>query len=242
MTFTQIPVNGTLTVAGVAVTQNQTISITDINNADLVFTPAANASGTAYDQLEFSVHDDGGVADGGVDQDLTPENITFDVVPVNDAPAASNRSLAIDEDSSYTFNTADFGFSDAADLHSLQQVLIASVGGNGLLTHNGNVVTTPVVIPAADVSAGDLVFTPIPNTSGSNYSSIDFMVQDSGGTANGGMDTSIGANTVTINVIGVNDAPVGVDGSIQLLEDTTCLLYTSPSPRDRTRSRMPSSA
>ena len=24
--------------------------------------------------------------------------------------------------------------------------------------------------------------------------------------------------------------------------DTTCLLYTSPSPRDRTRSRMPSSA
>jgi len=25
-------------------------------------------------------------------------------------------------------------------------------------------------------------------------------------------------------------------------EPTTCLLYTSPSPRDRTRSRMPSSA
>ena len=27
-----------------------------------------------------------------------------------------------------------------------------------------------------------------------------------------------------------------------LAEDETCLLYTSPSPRDRTRSRMPSSA
>ena len=26
------------------------------------------------------------------------------------------------------------------------------------------------------------------------------------------------------------------------LSDDTCLLYTSPSPRDRTRSRMPSSA
>ena len=26
------------------------------------------------------------------------------------------------------------------------------------------------------------------------------------------------------------------------LEDVCCLLYTSPSPRDRTRSRMPSSA
>ena len=28
----------------------------------------------------------------------------------------------------------------------------------------------------------------------------------------------------------------------QLLNDRACLLYTSPSPRDRTRSRMPSSA
>ena len=28
----------------------------------------------------------------------------------------------------------------------------------------------------------------------------------------------------------------------QLIDDCICLLYTSPSPRDRTRSRMPSSA
>ena len=28
----------------------------------------------------------------------------------------------------------------------------------------------------------------------------------------------------------------------ELLKETSCLLYTSPSPRDRTRSRMPSSA
>ena len=34
-----------------------------------------------------------------------------------------------------------------------------------------------------------------------------------------------------------------VDAVIDLKEGfTTCLLYTSPSPRDRTRSRMPSSA
>ena len=29
---------------------------------------------------------------------------------------------------------------------------------------------------------------------------------------------------------------------VQTAQETTCLLYTSPSPRDRTRSRMPSSA
>ena len=31
-------------------------------------------------------------------------------------------------------------------------------------------------------------------------------------------------------------------GALRLPTGTTCLLYTSPSPRDRTRSRMPSSA
>ena len=31
-------------------------------------------------------------------------------------------------------------------------------------------------------------------------------------------------------------------GMVNELRDTCCLLYTSPSPRDRTRSRMPSSA
>ena len=31
-------------------------------------------------------------------------------------------------------------------------------------------------------------------------------------------------------------------GALDLYDDDTCLLYTSPSPRDRTRSRMPSSA
>ena len=50
-------------------------------------------------------------------------------------------------------------------------------------------------------------------------------------------------------VIAVNENinPIGgcsIDYSLQLINDIsdTCLLYTSPSPRDRTRSRMPSSA
>ena len=34
----------------------------------------------------------------------------------------------------------------------------------------------------------------------------------------------------------------GILGEINFEAGSTCLLYTSPSPRDRTRSRMPSSA
>ena len=33
-----------------------------------------------------------------------------------------------------------------------------------------------------------------------------------------------------------------LEGDSNIFESRTCLLYTSPSPRDRTRSRMPSSA
>ena len=40
-----------------------------------------------------------------------------------------------------------------------------------------------------------------------------------------------GANRKKVLFIGMNPGPFGI-----------CLLYTSPSPRDRTRSRMPSSA
>ena len=36
--------------------------------------------------------------------------------------------------------------------------------------------------------------------------------------------------------------PVSLPGHATCRLDLTCLLYTSPSPRDRTRSRMPSSA
>ena len=35
---------------------------------------------------------------------------------------------------------------------------------------------------------------------------------------------------------------LNADPNISALQAYTCLLYTSPSPRDRTRSRMPSSA
>ena len=39
---------------------------------------------------------------------------------------------------------------------------------------------------------------------------------------------------------GIEQSPIDLTGATE--EDIACLLYTSPSPRDRTRSRMPSSA
>ena len=54
-------------------------------------------------------------------------------------------------------------------------------------------------------------------------------------------DTAFGTTDTGMVVITVQDIPGAVtDFDTTLLN--TCLLYTSPSPRDRTRSRMPSSA
>ena len=51
--------------------------------------------------------------------------------------------------------------------------------------------------------------------------------------ANGSITLNEGLETVTLTVANTGDRPVQVG---------SCLLYTSPSPRDMRRSRMPSSA
>ena len=61
--------------------------------------------------------------------------------------------------------------------------------------------------------------------------------------------TPVAAFPVTGPIDVIGDAPVGVldadlkAAALKALEvDRACLLYTSPTPRDRTRSRLPSSA
>ena len=66
----------------------------------------------------------------------------------------------------------------------------------------------------------DGTFTYTPNTNFFGADSFTYEVTD----GNGGTDQA----TVTISVGSVNDAPVAVDDNF-----STCLLYTSPSPRDR---------
>ena len=52
------------------------------------------------------------------------------------------------------------------------------------------------------------------------YASFTFQVQDDGGTANGGVDLDPSANTMTVDVTSVNDAPAGTDKTVTTLEDT----------------------
>ncbi len=74
-----LPSAGTLTNNGVALSAGDFVTVSDINNHKLVFTPAANAYGTPYASFTFTVQDDGGTANGGVDLDPSPKTMTIEV-------------------------------------------------------------------------------------------------------------------------------------------------------------------
>ena len=113
--ITTLPAAGTLTLNGVAVDAGDVVSVADIAAGNLVFTPAANANGTAYASFTFQVQDNGGTANGGVDLDQSA-NTSPSTSPRSTtrrpAPTARSRSTRTP---AYTFAAADFGFSDPID-------------------------------------------------------------------------------------------------------------------------------
>ena len=75
--ITTLPSGGTLTDNGRAVTTGQFVSLSDIINGLLLFTPAINGAGTT--SFTFQVQDDGGTAYGGVDTDTTAKTMTITI-------------------------------------------------------------------------------------------------------------------------------------------------------------------
>ena len=220
--ITTLPGAGSLTLSGVAVTAGQVVTVANINSGLLKFTPAANANGTGYTSFTFQVQDNGGTANGGVNQDASPNTMTVNVTAVNDAPAGTNKTVTTNEDTDYTFTAADFGFTDASDspANTLLGVKITTLPGAGSLTLNGVAVTAGQVVTVANINSGLLKFVPVANGNGTGYASFTFQVQDNGGTANGGVDLDASANTMTVDVTAVNDAPAGANRTVTTLEDT----------------------
>ena len=80
--------------------------------------------------------------------------------------------------------------------------------------------TVNTVYGIAGINSGLLKFVPAANANGTSYASFTFQVQDNGGTANGGVDLDQSANTMTVNVTAVNDAPTGTNNTVTTNEDT----------------------
>lgn len=98
--ITTLPAAGTLLYEGSPVVVGQMIGAADIGWNELQFVPAAHASGVGYTSFTFQVQDDGGTAIGGVNLDQSPNTLSINVTPVNDAPIASGTAVlaSIQED------------------------------------------------------------------------------------------------------------------------------------------------
>ncbi len=192
----------------------------DTNSGVLTFVAAPNyesptdSGGNNVYDVTVQVSDGNGGAD--------TQSITVNVINVNEAPDGTDKTVATNEDTTYTFTTADFGFTDPNDspANNLLAVTITTLPGAGSLTLSGVAVTAGQSISAANITAGNLRFTPAANANGAGYASFTFQVQDNGGTANGGVDLDSTPNTITINVTAVNDAPVANNDSASGSEDT----------------------
>ena len=170
------------------------------------YTPASNASGAVT--LTMLTNDGSGAALTNTDTDTA----TINVVAVSDAPTATSNLVVISEDTPTVVTAANFGFADASDApaNSLLNVIVTSLpsAAEGVYRLNGVAITTTQVISAADINAGLLTFTPALNVNGSGLGALSFRVQDNGGTANGGADTSLLASTLSFTITPVNDLVV----------------------------------
>ncbi|MGQ9909835.1 MAG: beta strand repeat-containing protein [Candidatus Flexifilum sp.] len=179
----------------------------------LTFTPAANANGSA--DLTVVLQDNGGTANGGVDTSA-PVTLTITVNPVNDAPTFTpGGAVTVNEDSGAYSASWATAISPGPANEAAQTVAFAITGN-----------TNPALFSAAPAIApdGTLTFTPAANANGS--ADLTVVLQDNGGTANGGVDTSAPV-TLTITVNPVNDAPTFTPGgAVNVIEGSGA--YSAP--------------
>ena len=103
ITITALPIAGNLKLNGIAVTANQSITVTDVTAGKLAFTPVANANGTGYASFGFKVSD-------GTALSSAAYAMTFNVTAVNDAPTLSTFALPVtsgNEDNQITVSFAN---------------------------------------------------------------------------------------------------------------------------------------
>ena len=158
----------------------------------LTYTPAANASGTAT--VTVSAHDNGGTANGGVDTSA-PQTFTINITAVNQPPTLNpigNLSL-VENWSLQTVNLS--GITPGPTNESSQTLTITAISSNPSFIPN------PTVNYTNPGSIGTLTFTPATNAFGS--ATVTVIVQDNGGTANGGVDSV--TNTFLVTETGITN-------------------------------------
>jgi hypothetical protein len=200
------------TGGGATITSNDSNSVTIVGSAaqvnaalaSVTYTPTANANGAGYATLTMSTTDNG----TGTLNDT--DTVTINVTAVNDTPSfTKGADQTVSEDAgAQTVNGWATGLNTGATDEAAQTLnFVVSNDNNALFSSQ----------PTIDAS-GNLTYTAATNASGT--ATVTVQLHDSGGTANGGVDTS-NSQTFTITVNAVNDAPTatGIPASITVAED-----------------------
>ncbi|VAW84734.1 hypothetical protein MNBD_GAMMA17-1544 [hydrothermal vent metagenome] len=131
-------------------------------------------------------------------------------------PTASDNTITINEDSTYTFSEADFGYFDAAaDVFTSIQITTLATAGT-LRFFGGNVILDQDINVS---NLSNLTFKPaLDQFEDDDYGSFQFTVND-------GVDNSTPPNTITFNVLPVDDPPYLISPPLSAINEDS--LYES---------------
>ena len=183
---------GTLTLNGTPVQAGDVVTVDDLTNGSLIFTPAAGESGLDYATFPFQVAD----SEGGYSTDSYEMTINVKVLP-----QSADRTIAVTEDQPFTLSEIDFAFSDAEG-DNFAAVLITRLPANGTLSYGGAAVTeTDVTNQTVFPDRNSFTYVTAEHGNGVGYDSFGFRVKDD-------QDDLSKPHTVTVDATPENDAPV----------------------------------
>ncbi|MBL4827584.1 MAG: hypothetical protein JKY66_07710, partial [Spongiibacteraceae bacterium] len=200
-----ITVDGASTATNIILTGSATLANYQLALQQITFNNTSDNPNTTARVINIVVND------GDVDSNITTTTIT--VAATNDAPEGADKTLTTLEDTDVVISASDFGFTDVDTGDTLSAVVITTIPTNGVLFNDANnngvvdggeTITAGSTISVADINNNQLTFKPAADANGIAYDSFTFQVVDNSGAAN---NTDTTANTITINVTPVAEAP-----------------------------------
>ena len=252
MTTLPAGASGIIKLNGVAIAAGDVITKLQLDNGDLTFEAAAATGGTSP-TFTFQVQDDGGVLNGGVDLDQSPNTFTLNiafanVAPVVDLDADDSNSVGTGFTASYTeggaaaaISDTDVSITDAdvGDDITTATITITNPEAGDVLTVVGALPPTITVDPASSNTM--IVLLATAGTSAADFEAAIEQITFSSTSDNptdGGSNTSRSITvvvndgdadsnvaTATIAITDDNaDAPSGTSSTITAIEDTFRLI------------------
>ena len=138
---------------------------------------AEDSSGTAG----WSLADNVKISTSGaafVDHEAPARALRLSINRPNTAPTAADKTVTTAQDTAYTFEADDFGFTDTNAGDTLASVKIVTLPALGTLALDGAAVSLNDVVTKAEIDGNMLTFTPVVGASGTGYASFTFKVND----------------------------------------------------------------